>query len=431
MPRKKLIVAATTSGQPLGEKVCRALTEVIRAEQAKFKPIYSIESWDVLGRDRMADITHIIETNKMSFGNSDGHFELWPMRCRPFASTEFKVELELSTRGADVFLIHHSFEPQRPAARFIHDLRAGMRDFATRPAGELLDPDQPAGRMLRQLLADWQAERTVSENDMELLHSVGTLRRDGAASRVTVFNPLLSNERQDHRRRREGIGVREYIHQVAQSGAQGLVCFDVHSMGTLSNSDSIHIDNIYPTELLIKAFRDDFPDYPDRFVIIAPDVGAVKKCDYFAEKMGLPVLAAIKRRDYSRANTVSEIILDVPKEYRKRSAIVIDDLADTCGTLERVIQKAVAGGIRDVVLMVTHFEANYHGLEEKDPVAQFDLLHHNGLLRKLYATDSVPRPDDFGDRHSWYEEVSIAPVIAETIFRIYFNEPVERVHLDM
>jgi phosphoribosylpyrophosphate synthetase len=84
-----------------------------------------------------------------------------------------------------------------------------------------------------------------------------------------------------------------------------------------------------------------------------------------------------------------------------------------------------------VVLMVTHFEANYHRLEEKDPIAQFDLLHHNGLLRKLYATDSVPRSADFGDRHAWYEEVSIAPVIAETIFRIYFSEPVERVHLDM
>ena len=80
-------------------------------------------------------------------------------------------------------------------------------------------------------------------------------------------------------------------------------------------------------------------------------------------------------------------MLDIPKEYRKRSAIIIDDLADTCGTLERVIQTAVKGGIRDVVLMVTHFEANYHSVEEKDPVAQFDLLHHNGLLRKLYAAD--------------------------------------------
>ena len=431
MPRRKLIVAATTSGRPLGEKVCESLYDVIRAEQAKFKPIHSIESWDVLGRDRVADIIHILETNKVSFGNTDGRFDLWPIRCRHFASTEFKIELELSTRGADVFLIHHSFEPQRPAVRFLQDLQAQLNSHADQPVADLLDSATPAGRTLRHLLEKWQAERTVSENDMELLHTVGTLKRDGAAARVMVFNPLLSNERQDHRRRREGIAVREYIHQLSEAGAAGLVCFDVHSMGTLSNSESLHIDNIYPTELLIKAFRDDFPNYAEEFVIIAPDVGAVKKCDYFAEKMGLPVLAAIKRRDYSRPNTISEIILDVPKQYRKRSAIIIDDLADTCGTLERVIQAAVAGGIRDVVLMVTHFEANYHRLEEKDPIAQFDLLHHNGLLRKLYATDSVPRPEHFGDRHAWYEEVSIAPVVAETIFRIYFSEPVERVHLDM
>ena len=430
MPRRKLIVAATTSGRPLGEKVCESLYDVIRAEQAKFKPIHSIESWDVLGRDRVADIIHILETNKVSFGNTDGRFDLWPIRCRHFASTEFKIELELSTRGADVFLIHHSFEPQRPAVRFLQDLQAQLNSHADQPVADLLDSATPAGRTLRHLLEKWQAERTVSENDMELLHTVGTLKRDGAAARVMVFNPLLSNERRitggggGHRRAR----VHPSIVGSRRRGT-GLLRRPLH--GHPVELRDLHIDNIYPTKLLIKAFRDDFPNYAEEFVIIAPDVGAVKKCDYFAEKMGLPVLAAIKRRDYSRPNTISEIILDVPKQYRKRSAIIIDDLADTCGTLERVIQAAVAGGIRDVVLMVTHFKANYHRLEEKDPIAQFDLLHHNGLLRKLYATDSVPRPEHFGDRHAWYEEVSIAPVVAETIFRIYFSEPVERVHLDM
>ena len=78
-------------------------------------------------------------------------------------------------------------------------------------------------------------------------------------------------------------------------------------------------------------------------MIIAPDVGAVKKCDYFAEKLGVPVLAAIERRDYAPERHFR----DHPRRTEaipQRSAIIIDDLADTCGTLERVIQVAVAGG---------------------------------------------------------------------------------------
>ena len=421
MVHDRLIVAATSNSRELGKKVCKALDTKIKREFEKLGVTerWQIPPWDVLKEKRYDRLVMLKADNRASFGSEE--FRLWPVKRVDFNSTEFKIEIDKSVRGANVFLIHQSFRPVTPPEKILFNI---MNIVST-------GVNERAYQEIYDLLNRWHNERTVSENDMELFYTVSTLKRDAGARKVIVFNPLLSNERQDHRRKREGITARDFLHLLNESGCDELFVFDIHSIGTLAASVDMKIDNLYPTGDLVSEFKKRFPNYRERFVIIAPDAGAAKKCEHFAKQLDLPVYIASKVRDYDSVGVVDRVILPYPDHLLKdKHALIIDDMVDTGGTLFKVMDACKDKGIGKFVVMVTHFLGNYNKTKRFDPIEEFDKRYERGELLAVMTTDTVPRHESFSKEHEWYNEISIAPRIAETIFSLHFNESVARVHLD-
>jgi len=425
MPYEKLIIAATSSGQELGKKVCKSLDKIVADEFIKLgvSERYQIPTWDVLKQKRFDDLTVLRAFNRREFG--DERFHLWPIERINFASTEFKIVIGESVRGADVYLLHNSFEPYTLSFQIGHTLMKFIKEH------ENLFDDSKAQSEFIAILEKWHAERSVAENDMELLFTISALKQDACAKKVTVFNPQLSNQRQDYRRKREGINVRDFIHFVAESGADELIMFDVHSISTLACSRDIKLDNIFPTQDMIRAFINEFPDYKDTFVIVAPDAGAAKKCEHFSKKLGVPVYIASKVRDYEGVNKVNKVILPYPRELLDgKYALVIDDMVDTAGTLIKVHKACKDMGMKGTAVIVTHFLANYNQKERLNPIHEFDKMYKKGELLYVFTTDTITRPSTFAEKHRWYKEISQAPSIAQIIFSMHFRESVKKAHLD-
>ncbi|MEM0438150.1 MAG: ribose-phosphate diphosphokinase [Candidatus Micrarchaeia archaeon] len=398
---KKLVLCSTPSGRPLAEKASRELTMLFEKEHKKLEA--SQES--PLQQHQLNTLELVRESNLRQFGAPE--FMLWPLDVKQFSSGEIKPVVKSSVRGADVFLFHHSYEPgmlPSDAAR----LFLAARDM----------------QAVQEIYIKLAGERSVLENDKIAEMCIDALKKDCMASRVILISPFFSNSRQDHRRGREGLTLRTQVRLFDCCGVDAYYTVDLHSQAAIGLSER-HMDNVHPTQYLVERFKKLYPDFKSKFVLVSPDAGATKRIHYIADKfIDLPIIAGDKERDYARQNAVDRVNVGGTGLARDKYALIIDDMVDTAGSIS-VLMRALREneGIRGAVVMCSH------ALLSGPAIERLDALYSEGLLLKLIATDSVPRPSSFAEAHPWYDEISLAPVIARYIYNMYMNEPVEDVYL--
>jgi len=132
-----------------------------------------------------------------------------------------------------------------------------------------------------------------------------------------------------------------------------------------------------------------------------------------------------KSRDYAGVNTVNNARVGNLPAARGKFLLLVDDIAYTCGTVEKIIRvMADKEDIKGVVVVVSHALLSGNG------VSVLDGLYKEGLLLNFITTDSVPRRPEFADAHPWYVEVSLSPRIARYVYSMYMDRSVSDVHLE-
>ncbi len=401
MPRK-LVVCSTPSGRPLADKVCRKLTDLFKSEFDRFKdatphaPEYYLFS----------RIAWALEMNRRELGGMS--FKPWPIDIVTFSSSEIKPIIKKSVRGAEVYLIHHSYEPQTSPSEML----------------SLIERAETAEEKIA-LLKKFKDERRVPENDMIAEMLIDAIKRDCMARKVILILPYFANSRQDHRRGREGLTSRTQIKAFERCGVDSFLFIDLHSQSTAAVSES-HTDNMYHTSSLTSYFKEMFPDYKDKFVLVSPDPSAGKRVEYIAKKyVNIPFVICYKSRDYTKSNVVSSTNITDPAKVSGKHPLIVDDIVDTSGSVHGLIHKLHDElGSRPAVIIATH------ALLSGPAIERLNTLYKQNKLLRLITTDSVPRSEEFRARYPWYVEVSLAPVIAEAIYTLYTDQPVSNVYLD-
>lgn len=267
-----------------------------------------------------------------------------------FPDGELHVELEDSVRGGDVYLI------------------------------------QPTGP-------------PVDAHVFELLFLADACHRAGAAS-LTAVVPYFGYARQDRRATgREAVGARIAANLLAGAQIQRLIAVDLHVV-SLEGFFAMPVEHLTAVPALIERVRS---HVSSASVIVAPDLGAAKLAERYAQALELPTAIVHKRRLTGERVVVRGIV----GEVRDRVPIVVDDMISTGGTIEAAVNALRrAGSHPDCTVVATHGVLVGHAC---------DRLARAGV-RSLILTDTVSA---IGGAGVSLEVVSIAPLLADVIDRLH------------
>ncbi len=254
--------------------------------------------------------------------------------------------------------------------------------------------------------------RTANDYLMETYILARTLRRSDA-KHVNLIVPFFPYSREDKKDNPRGaISARDVADIFELAGVDRVITFDLHSP-QIQGFFNIPCDNLYTTyairDYLHKNIFVKNKNYKEKFVLVAPDEGALKRIKMFAGLFRLPFLVLSKERDYSKKNTVEKTVLIGDKKYLKgRTAIVIDDMMDTFGTIDKASKLLQKKGAKALIVAATHGIFSGPAL---------DRINNNDFIKMVLVSDSIPQ--EAHKRLSKKIKVfSIAPIIADIVKRL-------------
>ena len=246
----------------------------------------------------------------------------------------------------------------------------------------------------------------VNDNFMELLIIIDALKR-ASAGRINVVMPYYCYARQDRKEKaRVPITAKLVADMISTAGADRVITCDLHADQIMGFFD-IPVDRLKAMPIIAEYIMSHNFDL-NNLVVVAPDVGSVKRCRMLAERIGVPLAIVDKRRP---KDNVAEV-MNVIGEVDGKDVIMIDDIVDTAGTL-------VGGAEALKKLGAAHiFSACTHGLLSGPAIERIK----NSPIEKLVTTNTIPlSPDKQLDK---IEMVSIAGLLVKAIQRIHAGKSV-------
>jgi len=239
----------------------------------------------------------------------------------------------------------------------------------------------------------------VNEHLMELLITIDALRR-ASAGKINVVCPYLAYSRQDRKVvSREPITAKLLANLITEAGASRILTVDLHAE---------QIQGFYdiPFDLFVGYPR--FAEYllgkkHNNMVVVSPDIGGVKRGRKMAGLMKVP-LAVIDKR---RANHNQSEVLRIIGEVKGQTAVIIDDIIDTAGTITQAAHVLKQKGAADIIICATH------GLLSGDACQRLKDCPASQVL----LLDTVPLPEE--KKIDKIKVISLAPLLAKVIKRIH------------
>ena len=245
----------------------------------------------------------------------------------------------------------------------------------------------------------------VNENLMELLIMTDALKRSSSA-RVTAVMPYFGYARQDRKARaRDPISAKLVANLLTTAGIDRILTMDLHAPQIQGFFD-IPVDHLEGSIIFSDMVLDIMKgkDKSD-FILVAPDMGSVNRIRKMADLTDLSIAIIDKRR--TKANECE--IMNVIGDIKDKTAIIIDDMIDTAGTITKAANTVVDMGAKRVLVYATH------GILSADAVTKIN----NSKIEKMFLLDTVPVPAE--KMINKIEIVSVAKLFSEAIYKIYTN----------
>lgn len=282
--------------------------------------------------------------------------DLGPMVRKRFADGELYVQIQESIRGCDVYLIQPSCRP-------------------------------------------------VNDNLMELLIMVDACRR-ASARQVTAVIPYYGYARADRKTAgRESITAKLVANLITEAGASRILAIDLHSAQIQGYFD-IPFDHVYGSPVILDYLAS--KNLSD-IVVVSPDVGGVARARAFAKKLNDAPLAIIDKR--RQAHNVAEV-LNVIGDVKGKTAVLVDDMIDTGGTISEGARLLRKEGARQVYACATHAVFSPPAIERLS----------SGIFEEIIVTNTIPFREE--NRFPQLTVLSMANLLGETIWRIHEDSSV-------
>lgn len=277
--------------------------------------------------------------------------DLGPMIRKRFADGELYVQIQESIRGCDVYLIQPCCQP-------------------------------------------------VNDHLMELLIMIDACRR-ASARQITAVIPYYGYARADRKTAgRESITAKLVANLITESGTNRVLAMDLHAAQIQGYFD-IPFDHVYGSPVILdylisKELQD--------IVVVSPDVGGVARARAFAKKLNDAPLAIIDKR--RQAHNVAEV-LNIIGDVKGKTAILVDDMIDTGGTITEGAKLLRQEGASQVYACATHAVFSPPAIERLS----------SGVFEEVIVTNTIPIPEN--NRFPQLVTLSVANLLGEAIWRIH------------
>jgi ribose-phosphate pyrophosphokinase len=277
--------------------------------------------------------------------------DLGPMVRKRFADGEVYIQIQESIRGCDVYLIQPTCYP-------------------------------------------------VNDHLMELLIMIDACRR-ASARQITAVIPYYGYARADRKTAgRESITAKLVANLMTKAGANRVLAIDLHSAQIQGYFD-IPCDHVYGTPVLIDYIAS---KKLEDMVVVSPDVGGVARARAFAKKLNDAPLAIIDKR--RQAHNVAEV-MNVVGDVRGKTAVLVDDMIDTAGTICEGARLLTREGARQVYACATHAVFSPPAVERLSA----------GLFEEVIVTNTIPMTAT--RQFQQLTVLSMANLLGEAIWRIH------------
>lgn len=244
---------------------------------------------------------------------------------------------------------------------------------------------------------------------MELLFMIDACKH-ASAHRITAVIPLFPYARQDRKDKgRAPITARLMADMLERAGADHVVVLDLHAP-QIRGLFNIPVDDLVAGPTVQHYLRNNvLPTAGLNAVVVSPDADGAKRAASLADSLDLEL--ALIHKERRRANEVSDMVL--VGVVRNKTCILVDDIADTCGTLAKASQTLVEHGASSVIALVTHgiFSGNAQEIIE------------NSSLDLVVCTNSVPLSDKLKQCRKIHQ-IDISALFAEAIRRLHNGESI-------
>jgi ribose-phosphate pyrophosphokinase len=249
----------------------------------------------------------------------------------------------------------------------------------------------------------------ANENLMELLVMIDCFKRASAA-RITAVLPYYGYARQDRKDvGRVPITAKLVANLLTTAGAERVLTLDLHA-AQIQGFFDIPVDHLHAAPVIneyIRALQIPLKD----FVVLSPDEGSIKRVLVHQKKLGGAIAIVDKRRS-SATETRQENVIGASLEGKV--AVIFDDMISTAGSVVGAAQVARSKGVKELYVCATH------GVLCGDAIERL----RTAPIKQIVITDSIPLPEH--KQLPNLKVVSVAPLLAEAIRRIHFNESVSR-----
>lgn len=246
----------------------------------------------------------------------------------------------------------------------------------------------------------------VNDHLMELLILMDGLKR-ASAKRVTAVLPYYGYARQDRKvLPRAPITAKLVADLLTAAGVSRLLTMDLHA-GQIQGFFNIPVDHLYSAPVMLDYIKAKYGNEND-IVIVSPDAGGVERARAFAKRLSASLAIIDKRR---LAPNVAEV-MNIIGTVEGKTAILLDDMVDTAGTLAQSADALRRKGAKHVYAAATHAVLSGPAIERLE----------KSEIEELVVTNTIP----LGAKATCKKlhVLSVAPLLGEAIKRIHFQDSV-------
>ncbi|XP_014205733.1 ribose-phosphate pyrophosphokinase 1 isoform X4 [Copidosoma floridanum] len=262
----------------------------------------------------------------------------------------------------------------------------------------------------------------VNDNLMELLIMINACKI-ASASRVTAVIPCFPYARQDKKDKRikvDGsprgasffqsrapISAKLVANMLSVAGADHIITMDLHA-SQIQGFFDIPVDNLFAEPAVLKWIKENIPEWRNS-TIVSPDAGGAKRVTSIADRLNVEF--ALIHKERKKANEVASMVL--VGDVKDRVAILVDDMADTCGTIVHAADKLVEAGATKVYAILTH------GIFSGPAISRIN----NACFEAVVVTNTIPQ-DAHMKECSKIQCIDVSMMFAEAVRRTHNGESV-------
>ncbi|XP_032598921.1 ribose-phosphate pyrophosphokinase 2 isoform X1 [Drosophila grimshawi] len=274
----------------------------------------------------------------------------------------------------------------------------------------------------------------INDNLMELLIMINACKI-ASASRVTAVIPCFPYARQDkkdklasneekedskklakknydwkfraHAQSRAPISAKLVANMLSVAGADHIITMDLHA-SQIQGFFDIPVDNLYAEPAVLKWIKENIPEWKNS-IIVSPDAGGAKRVTSIADRLNVEF--ALIHKERKKANEVASMVL--VGDVKDKIAILVDDMADTCGTIVHAADRLVEAGATKVYAILTH------GIFSGPAISRIN----NACFEAVVVTNTIPQDGHMRDCPK-IQCIDVSMMFAEAVRRTHNGESV-------